>query len=191
MSASEIGKTTLLLGPGQSALHARPLYDAKGISTPSRLSTPRPSAGRASPEIATAAASASARTDAASFTLSPVEHFADLLEQIVARERLREKIGGEIGIEAAGIAGNAEELQLAAAAAQVVRQLGAAHVGHAHVGQEHVDRVAVLVEDLHRLLAVARLEHGIARALQRMREQLAHGGLILHEQYRFHGGVLA
>ena len=68
------------------------------------------------------------------------------------------------------------------AGAQLTRELGAAHERHAHVGQQQVDGVAVLIEHLQRLLAVACLVHLVAGARQRLREQLADRRLVFDEQ---------
>src|SRR5690349_19378635 len=114
---------------------------------PSRRSTARVnfwSAARADAESATRAAASTRPSMPAILTAIPlfIEYFADLLQQVVARERLGEEVHGKVLVEVAGIAGNAEQLQRAPPRPQLVRELGAAHVGHAHVGQQQVDALA-------------------------------------------------
>src|SRR5690349_15933436 len=77
-----------------------------------------------------------------------VENLPDLGEQLVAGERLGEEVARELEVVAAGVTGDAEQLERAAARTQLPGELRAAHERHAHVGQQQVDAVAVLVEHL-------------------------------------------
>jgi hypothetical protein len=112
-------------------------------------------------------------------------------EQLVARERLGEKVVRELQIGAARIARDAEQLQGLASRAQLPREIGAAHERHPHIGQHQVDRVPVLFEQLHGFVAVAGLVNPIARPHQRLREQLPDRRLVFDQEDRFVGSVAA
>ena len=56
--------------------------------------------------------------------------------------------------------------------------------GHDDVGDEQVDRLGVPAQQLERRRPVAGLQHGVARRLEDLRDQLAHDRLVLDEQDR-------
>ena len=136
-------------------------------------------------QAATSGKAAMAQHGVKSDRLRSGQDLSNLLQHLVARKRLGEKVGRDGRRNRTAVAGDADHLEVSFRLAKLLRELGAAHVGHAHVGQQQVDGRGVMIENLHAPLHRCGLEHGVAGARQRRRKQLPHRRLVFHEQNRF------
>ncbi len=65
--------------------------------------------------------------------------------------------------------------------AHAVREIASAHLGHHEIDDYEVDRVATVLQQRERILAVRSLEHKVSAAPEHSRHRLSHNGLIFHE----------
>src|SRR5947207_2379575 len=80
------------------------------------------------------------------------------------------------------VAGDEEHFDVGTAGRKTFRQLTSAELRHHDVAQEKIDDAAVVGGHAHGVLAVDRLEHGIALRLEHTPRETAHAVLVLDEE---------